>query len=177
LRTPTDTGAGNRERGDATAQAPYQQLPNRRPLSRSLQAGALAASMIVAAAATVTLLFGIWNYNQNSNAQVQALALGSLQHYLDFAVEHPDLASRQEEQRVDARYAWFAAEAINTAQTLWRLVGAQPDWQRTIRAIIRQHGSYLRSGAFVCDDFTPGFIDYLREKVPQLKCAELANSR
>jgi hypothetical protein len=105
-------------------------------------------------------------------AQVQLLALGTLQHYLDLAVAHPDLASHDGAQPVDAQYAWFAAHALNTAQTLRTLVGRQPDWQRSINAIVRQHRSYLRSGAFVCDDFSPEFLSYLREKVPDVRCAK-----
>jgi hypothetical protein len=70
------------------------------------------------------------------------------------------------------RYAWFAAQSINTAQTLWLLVSRQPSWQRSINAIVRQHHSYLRSGEFVCDDFSPHFVGYLRTRVAQLKCAE-----
>jgi hypothetical protein len=100
------------------------------------------------------------------------LALEGLQHYLDLAVRYPDLASRDESQSVDVRYAWFAAQSLTTAQTLWFLVGRQPSWQRSINAIVRQHHSYLRSGAFVCDDFWPDFVSYLRTRVAELKCAE-----
>lgn len=138
-----------------------------------LQMAALCASIIMAVSILATLLFGVWTYSRNANSQVQLLALGTLQHYLDLAVEHPELASRGDDQPIDAQYAWFAAQAITTAQTLWTLVGNQESWQRSINAIIRQHRSYLRSGAFVCDDFTPEFVSYLRGKVADLKCAEL----
>jgi hypothetical protein len=70
------------------------------------------------------------------------------------------------------RYAWFAALSLTTAQTLWLHVGRQPSWQRSISAIVRLHYSYLRSGAFVCDDFCPDFVGYLRTRVVDLKCAE-----
>jgi hypothetical protein len=103
----------------------------------------------------------------------QLLALGTLQHYLDLAVAHPDLASRDDRQPVDARYAWFATQSLTTAQTLWLLVGRQASWQLSINAIVRQHHSYLRSGVFVCDDFSPEFVRYLRTRVADLKCASL----
>ena len=118
------------------------------------------------------LLWGVWTYKRNGEAQIQLLALERLQHYLDLAVKYPDLASRDESQSVDARYAWFAAMSLTTAQTLWLHVGRQPSWQRSIDSIVRQHHSYLRSGEFACDDFCPDFIGYLRTRVADLKCAE-----
>ncbi len=132
---------------------------------------ALLGSIVMAITMVGTLIFGVWSYQRNAAAQVQLLALNSLQHYLDLAVARPELASRSDDEPVDARYAWFAAEAMTTAQTLWLLVGQQPDWQRSIDAIIRQHRSYLRSGAFQCDDFAIAFVDYLRARVPPLECA------
>ena len=75
------------------------------------------------------------------------------------------------------RYAWFAAQSLTTAQTLWLLVGRQPNWQRSINAIVRQHHSYLRSGAFVRDDFSPDFLAYLQTQVAELKCAESTNAK
>lgn len=133
---------------------------------------AVLASVVLATATVFGLLWGVWTYKRNGEAQVQLLALGTLQHYLDLAVAHPDLASRDERRPVDARYAWFAAQALTTAQTLWLLVGRQENWQRSINAIVRQHGSYLRSGAFVCDDFCPEFVGYLRTRVAGLTCAD-----
>ena len=126
--------------------------------------------LIGTAGTVAALLWGVWTYKRNGEAQIQLLALERLQHYLDLAVKHPDLASPDESQSVDARYAWFAAQSLTTAQTLWLLVGRQPSWQRSINAIVRQHHSYLRSGAFVCDDFSPDFVGYLRTRVAELKC-------
>ncbi len=172
------------ERG-STAQAPRQESADSRPpRGNILQRVALGAPIVIGLSAAISLLFGVWTYNrnakaqmENAKAQVQLLALGSLQHYLDLAVEHPDLASRGNDQPVDPRYAWFGAEALTTAQTLLLLVGQQADWQRSINAIIRQNRPYLRSGAFVCDDFEPGFVSYLRGRVPTLKCAESGSSQ
>lgn len=129
-------------------------------------------SIVIAAGTVGALLWGVWTYKRNGEAQVQLLALGTLQHYLDLAIAHPDLASRNDSQPVDARYAWFAAQSLTTAQTLWLLVGRQPNWQRSINAIVRHHHSYLQSGAFVCDDFSPEFVGYLRTRVADVKCAE-----
>ena len=145
-----------------------------------LQQLALLGSIVMAASMLATAIFGVWTYKRNAEAQVrsaeaqlQLLALGALQHYLDLAVEHPDLASHAEEQPIDARYGWFAAQALTTAQTLRVLVGDQGDWQRAVNAIIRQHRPYLRSGAFVCEDFTPEFVSYVRARVADLKCADV----
>ncbi len=130
------------------------------------------AFIVLAAATVASVLFAVWTYHRNARAQLRLSALGVLQHHLDLAVEHPELAGPHVDRPVDARYAWFAAHALTTAQTLRALVGDQPDWQRAIDAIVRRHRPYLRSGAFVCEDFTPGFVDYLRERVPDLRCAD-----
>ena len=139
--------------------------------SDRLQRVAAWASIVAAGAMVGTLLFGVWNYSRTADAEVQLSALSALQHHLDLAVQHPDLASRDKDHPVDLQYGWFAAHALTTAQTLWILVGRQADWRRAVNAIIRQHRSYLRSGAFVCMDFTPEFVSYVRGQVRDFKCA------
>ena len=67
--------------------------------------------------------------------------------------------------------AWFAAHALTTVQTFWILVGSKPEWQRSIRAIVRQNQAYLRSGLCTCEDFAPEFVAHLRSTVPGLRCA------
>ncbi len=143
----------------------------------TLQHLALWASIVVAVCTAAALLWGVWTYGRSAQAQVQLLALGTLQRYLDLAVARPDLASRRDDQPVDLAYGWFAAHALTTAQTLWTLVGRQAEWQRAINGIIRQHRSYLRSGAFVCDDFAPEFVSYLRQRVAGLRCADVSDAR
>jgi len=66
---------------------------------------ALWATVVVAVSGATTLLIGVRNYNRTAEAQVQLLALGTLQHYLDLAVAHPELASRDKDQPVDANMA------------------------------------------------------------------------
>ncbi len=143
----------------------------------ALQLIAVLTSAVIAVSTIVALLWGVWTYKRNMESQLQILALGTLQHYLDLAIAHPDMASRDDGQPIDARYAWFAAQALTTAQTLWILVGHQASWQRSIRAIVRQHRSYLRSGTFICADFSPEFVSYLRTGVADLKCAEASDAR
>ncbi|MFD1657106.1 hypothetical protein ACFSL4_02370 [Streptomyces caeni] len=55
-------------------------------------------------------------------------------------------------------------------------MGDQPDRQRAIDAIVRRHRPHLMSGAFVCDDSTPAFVDCLRRRVPDLRCADAGQS-
>ena len=141
----------------------------------TLQHLALWASIAIAVATVISLIFAAWTYRRNAEAQVQLLALGTLQHYLDRAVEYAEVASRKNDDPMDARYAWFAAHALFTAQTLRTLVGSHAEWQRAINAIVRQHLPYLRSGAFVCEDFAPDFVSYLRERFPDLKCANVTH--
>lgn len=139
---------------------------------KPLQQVTIWASVVVAAATVVSLVLGIWDYNRNAQAQVQLTALGVLQNYLNLAVQHPELASHDPNDPVDVRYAWFAAHALNTAQTLQVLVGHQEDWHRAINAVIRQQQPYLRSGLFECRDFSPAFVAYLRARVTDLSCAQ-----
>lgn len=136
-----------------------------------LQLLPIVSGSVVALSTVAALVWGVWTYRRNAASQVQLLALGALQHYLDLAVAHPDLASRDESEPVDARYGWFAAHALATAQTLWTLAGRDETWRRPVDSIIRQHRGYLRSGAFVCDDYRPDFVSYLRSRVPDLACA------
>jgi hypothetical protein len=148
----------------------------------SLQLVALWAGIVLAAATVISLVWAVWTYRRNAeaqvrnaDAQVQLLALSTLQHYLDLAVAHPELASRDNDRPIDPQYGWFAAQALFTAQTLWTLVGHQAAWQRAINAIVRQHRPYLRSGAFVFADFAPEFVSYLRERVADLRGTELTD--
>ena len=138
----------------------------------TLQMIAVLISMVMATGSMCALVWGFWTYRRNAEAQLQLLALQTLQRYLDHAVEHPDLASRNASQSVDVRYAWFAAQALTTAQTLWILVARHPSWQRSINSIVRQHQSYLESDHFVCEDFDPDFVSYLRTRLTRLKCAD-----
>ena len=147
--------------------------------SATIQLIAVSASVVLATSTVISVSLAVWSYRRtaaaqvrNAEAQFQLLALSTLQHYLDLAVAHPELATRADDQPVDASYAWFAAQAMTTAQILRELVGNQADWERSINAIVRHHRSYLRSGAFVCDDFSPAFVSYLRERVPGLSCAD-----
>jgi hypothetical protein len=134
-----------------------------------LQLVALVASIVLAAASAASLLFGVWTYRRNANAQLHATktqlqltALGTLQHYFDLAVEHPELASPDDRQPVDARYAWFAGQALYTAQTLRTLVGDERDWQAPINLLVRNHRPFLHSTYFRPDDFDADFVDHLR---------------
>jgi hypothetical protein len=131
----------------------------------------IGAGVVSATAVTLAFIFGVYQFVRSTRNQLQSSAFGVLQHYLAQAVARPDLATRAPDQPVDAQYGWFAANAMVTAQTLWQLVGDQPDWRRSIDAIIRQHRAYLRSGAFTCEDFAPAFVGYLRQQVPGLQCA------
>lgn len=142
-----------------------------------LQQLAMWAGVLLGVATVASLIFAVWSYRRNGAAQLQLLALSTLQHYLDLAVRHPELASREEDEPVDPRYGWFAAHALHTAATLRTLVGHQPEWERAIHAIVRQHRAYLRSGEFVCEDFAPEFVRYLRQQEPDLRCADLREER
>ena len=118
-----------------------------------------------------SMVFGLLTYQRSAAEHRQSAALEMLQAYLKLAVEHPDLASPRPDQPVDTRYEWFATHALFTAETLWDQVGNDLRWERAIAAILRQHQAYLMKGEFACGDYSPGFVEYIKTKVPALKCA------
>ncbi len=116
------------------------------------------------------MVFGVMTYRRTANEQRQSMALGVLQDYLKVAVEHPELASFEDGEPIDLRHAWFAANALFTAQTLWKLQGHDPRWERIIKAIIRDHAIFLERGTLACDEYEPEFIKYIDSNVPAMKC-------
>ena len=104
-------------------------------LDRWTQYAAILGALVTAG----SMVFGVLTFRRTSEEQRQSMALGVLQDYLKLSVEHPDLASFEEGERVDIRHAWFAANALFTAQTLWKLQGDDPRWERIIKAIIRDY--------------------------------------
>lgn len=130
------------------------------------------ATILGALVTAGSMVFGVLTYQRSATHQRQAASLGILQEYLKMAVEHPDLASRAAGQPLDARYEWFATNALFTAETLWGLVGDDPRWTSAITSILRQHRHYLEEGAFVCDDFSREFVTYVRSRMPGLRCAQ-----
>ncbi len=73
-------------------------------LSTFLQQLALLAGIVVPAATVISLVWAVRTYRRNAQAQVQVWAHGTLQHYLDLAVAHPVLASRDNEPPIEPRY-------------------------------------------------------------------------
>jgi hypothetical protein len=128
------------------------------------------ATILGALVTAGSMVFGVLTYQRSAVEHRQAAALSMLQEYLKLAVEHPDLASPGPDQPVDARYEWFATQALFTAETLWGLVGEDPRWQRAIDSILREHQHYLVQGAFPCGDYTPAFVTYIQSRRPALKC-------
>ena len=129
------------------------------------------ATILGALVTAGSMVFGVLTYQRSAAENRQASALSMLQAYLKLAVEHPDLASGRPDQPVDERYEWFATNALFTAETLWSLVGEDPRWARAIDSILRQHRSHLVQGAFACGDYSPDFVNYIRNRIPELKCA------
>lgn len=129
------------------------------------------ATILGAFVTAASMVFGVLTYQRSAAEQRQTIALSILQDYLKLAVEHPDLASRDQAKPVDAKYNWFAMHALFSAETLWSLVGDDAKWHKAIDSILRQHRGYLEQGVFVCDDFQSGFVEYLKNRLPTLKCA------
>ena len=91
------------------------------------------APVLAAFVTTVSMIFAVTTYWRGSREHRQAAAIGILQDYLKFSVEHPELASRPADAPIDARYAWFATHTLFTVESLWTLVGDDERWDRRWR--------------------------------------------
>lgn len=130
------------------------------------------ASLAGVLVTTASVIFGVLTYRRGAHEQRQAAAMGILQDYLKFSVDHPDLVSGDEHEPVDARYEWFMTHTLFTAETLWALVGDDQRWTKTLEVLVRPHRGYLHQGTLSCDAYTPGFVAYLKDRFPELKCAQ-----
>ncbi len=137
-------------------------------LQRLMQWTSILGALVTAA----SVIFGVLTYRRGTHDQRQAAAVGILQEYLKLSVEHPDLASRVSDQPVDASYNWFATHALFTAETLWRLVGRDERWENTIDFVLAQHRGYLQQGVLSCDVYQPEFLQYMKDRFPELKCGQ-----
>jgi len=130
------------------------------------------APVLAAFVTTASMIFAVTTYWQGSREHRQASAIGILQDYLKFSVEHPELASRPADAPIDARYVWFATHTLFTVESLWTLVGNDERWDRTLEALLRPHRGYLQQGVLGCDAMDPGFLQFLEGRFPELKCAQ-----
>lgn len=130
------------------------------------------APVIAATVATASMIFAVTTYLRGARQQRQAAAIGILQDYLKFSVDHPELASRSPDAPADARYEWFAIHTLFTAESLWTFVGEDERWDRTLEVLIRPHRSFLQRGSLSCDAYQPGFLQFLKEKFPDLRCGQ-----
>ena len=130
------------------------------------------APLIAASVATVSMIFAVTTYLRGAHEQRQVAAIGILQDYLKFSVEHPELASRSPDAPTDARYEWFAIHTLFTAESLWTFVGEDERWDRTVDVLVRPHRAFLQQGSLSCDAYQPGFLQYLKERFPDLRCGQ-----
>lgn len=129
------------------------------------------APVVAAFVTTASMIFAVTTYWRGSREHRQAAAIGILQDYLKFTVEHPELASRPADAPIDARYVWFATHTLFTVESLWTLVGDDKKWERTLEGLLRPHRGYLQQGVLGCDAFDPDFYTFLKTRFPELKCA------
>ena len=118
-----------------------------------------------------SVIVGLVTYRRSVTEQRQAAALGILHEYLKLSVEHPELASRERGQAIDASYDAFVTHALATAETAWALVGDDRRWDRSIGAVVLPHREYLTQGVLHCENYQTEFLQYLRERVPGVQCA------
>jgi hypothetical protein len=130
------------------------------------------APVLAAFVTTASMIFAVTTYWRGAREQKQASAINILQDYLKFSVDHPELASRDANAPTDARYEWFAAHTLFTAESLWTFVGDDERWDKTLDVLLRPHRAYLQEGAVRCEAFQPGFLQYLKSRFPNLNCAK-----
>jgi len=130
------------------------------------------APVLAAFVTTASMIFAVTTYWRGANEHRQASAIGILQDYLKFSVEHPELASRPADAPLDAAYVWFATHTLFTVESIWILVGEDERWDRTLELLLRPHRAYLQKGVLGCDTFDAGFFGFLKTRFPELKCAQ-----
>ena len=142
-------------------------MTDRRPILESL----------AHAATVIAVVFGIFAFcagaeanQQAARTQAQAAAVNVLQNYFELAIANPTLANRSDELPVDDKYDWFASHAYFTAETIFTLTD-EPEWQNTVRSIIRLHHAYVRDGRFTCSDFNPRFVAFVQSELRNFRCA------
>jgi hypothetical protein len=128
------------------------------------------ATVAAALIAAVTFLWGAKSELDAARAQTLASALQIVQAQTQLAVEHPDLAMRDPDDRAaldDPRYIWFATNALMTADTVYALVGDTPEWRSTASTLIQQHLPFVLSPKFPCQLFNPAFLRLVRESAQE----------
>ncbi len=106
-----------------------------------------------------------------ARAQAQATALGILHAQMQLAVEHPDLAATDPNDRPaldDPRYGWFAMNALLTADTIYAVIGDDPEWRNTADSLVRQHLPFILSPEFPCELFNAEFHHFVREETREV---------
>jgi hypothetical protein len=138
--------------------------------ARRLQNRAHKATIVAAMIATAGFIAGGWFSRDAAHSQARSVAVSVLQDYYKLAIEHQDLANRPDERPMDERYEWFASQAYFTAETIFILTG-DTEWRNTVRGIVHSHHAFVRDGGFVCEDFNPRFVKFVRTELPDFKCA------
>jgi hypothetical protein len=125
------------------------------------------ATVLAALFAIVTFAWSAKTELDTARAQAQATTLEILQAQMQLAVEHPEYATGDTADPAilaDPRYGWFAMNALLTADTVYALVGDDPEWRQSAAMLVAQHQPFVRSPEFPCDVFNAGFLAFVREQ-------------
>lgn len=129
------------------------------------------ASIATVGAALFAILTFAWTAKTEADAaraQAQATTLEILQAQMQLAVEHPEYASGAEADAAvlaDPRYGWFAMNALLTADTVYALMGDDPEWRQSAAMLVAQHAPFVRSSHFQCSLFNPPFLALIRAQL------------
>jgi hypothetical protein len=133
------------------------------------------STVVAAVVAAIAFAWGAKNELDAANAEKHATVMQVVQAQTQLAVEHPDLAVRNPDDRAgldDPRYVWFAMNALLTADTIYDLVGNEPDWRNAAAILIEQHLSFVLSPDFPCQLFEPSFIHFTQEVTREAAAAQ-----
>lgn len=114
------------------------------------------ASIATVGAALFAIVTFAWSAKMEldtARAQAMATTLEILQAQMQLAVEHPELAMGAGEdpaRLANPDYGWFAMNALLTADTVYALMGDDPEWSQSAAMLVLQHEAFVRSPDFPC---------------------------
>lgn len=128
------------------------------------------STVIAAVIAAISFAWGAKSELDAARAQALGTAMQIVQSQTQLAIEYPDLAIRDPDDATalaDPRYVWFATNALIAADSIYGLVGDDPDWQAAAITLVQQHLPFVFSPEFPCDIFGPEFLRLVREETQE----------
>jgi hypothetical protein len=134
-----------------------------------LQSAAHWATIVGVVVAIVAILFGFFTYEGTADLQQETTAYTLYREHLQLCFEHPDYASASKAVLKDAKYEWFVANALHSADAILVLRPKDDGWRETIKEVIRIHQEYIRDKSFPREHYSPMLLKLIDETLAEEK--------